>query len=292
MALAPPGRDRKQDVQKLSPPRLLEELQQALRSQGGVMNEPLLDVRRVSLSFRGVKALSELSFAVARGEICALIGPNGAGKSSLLNIINGVYRASSGQIIFDGQPFERPTPMAAAQRGIGRTFQNNALFHRMSVIDNVLTGLTRLGRSNFLEIAFRVGRHAAERRSFRRRADEIIDFLEITRYRDAVVGGLPYGLQKRVEFARALVASPKLLLLDEPMAGMNADEKVELGRFISEVNRSLTTTIVLIEHDIGMVMGLSHHVVVLDYGKKVGDGSPEEVRRNPDVIAAYLGVKH
>jgi branched-chain amino acid transport system ATP-binding protein len=257
-----------------------------------MMNEPLLDVRGVSLSFRGVKALSELSFSVARHEICALIGPNGAGKSSLLNIINGVYRASSGQIIFDGQPFERPTPMAAARRGIGRTFQNNALFHRMSVMDNVLTGLTRLGRSTFLEIAFRVGRHAAERRAFRKRAEEILDFLEIARYREAIVGSLPYGLQKRVEFARALVASPKLLLLDEPMAGMNADEKIELGRFISDVNRTLATTIVLIEHDIGMVMGLSHHVVVLDYGKKVGDGSPEEVRRNPDVIAAYLGVKH
>jgi branched-chain amino acid transport system ATP-binding protein len=258
----------------------------------GAMIEPLLDVRDVSLSFRGVKALSELSFSVARGEICALIGPNGAGKSSLLNIINGVYRASSGEIMFDGEAFQRPTPMAAAQRSIGRTFQNNALFHRMSVIDNVLTGLTRLGRSTFLEIALRIGRHGAERRSFRARADEILHFLEIAPYRDTVVGALPYGLQKRVEFARALVASPKLLLLDEPMAGMNADEKVELGRFISNVNQTLRTTIVLIEHDIGVVMGLSHHVVVLDYGKKVGDGTPEEVRRNPEVIAAYLGVKH
>ena len=146
---------------------------------------------------------SEPSFSVANGEICALIGPNGAGKSSLLNIINGVYRASSGQIMFDGEPFQRPTPLAAAQRGIGRTFQNNALFHRMSVIDNVLTGLTRLGRSTFLEIAFRVGRHGAERRSFRARAEEILDFLEIAPYRETVVGALPYGLQKRVEFARA-----------------------------------------------------------------------------------------
>jgi branched-chain amino acid transport system ATP-binding protein len=181
--------------------------------------------------------------------------------------------------------------MAAAQRGIGRTFQNNALFSRMSVLDNVLTGLTRLGRSTFFEIAFRVGRHGAERRAFRQRANEIIDFLEIARHRDTVVGSLPYGLQKRVELARALVASPRLLLLDEPMAGMNADEKVDLSRLIAEVNRTLKTTIVLIEHDIGVVMGLSHHVVVLDYGRKVGDGTPEEVRKNPDVIAAYLGVK-
>ena len=256
------------------------------------MTEPILDVQGVSLSFRGVKALAELTFSVERGEICALIGPNGAGKSSLLNIINGVYRANSGHIVFDGEAFERPTPMAAAQRGIGRTFQNNALFHRMSVLDNVLTGLTKLGRSTFLEIAFRLGRHAAERRSFRQRATEVLDFLEIAEHRDEVVGSLPYGLQKRVEFARALVASPKLLLLDEPMAGMNADEKIELGQLISHVNRTLGATIVLIEHDIGMVMGLSHHVVVLDYGKKVGDGSPDEVRRNPDVIAAYLGVKH
>jgi branched-chain amino acid transport system ATP-binding protein len=252
----------------------------------------LLDVRGVSLSFRGVNALTDLSFSVARGEICALIGPNGAGKSSLLNIVNGVYRATSGHLLFDDEPFDRPTPLAAAQRGIGRTFQNNALFHRMSVLDNVLTGLTRLGRSTFLEVAFRIGRHGAERRAFRRRAQDIIDFLEISRHRDTIVGSLPYGLQKRVEFARALVASPKLLLLDEPMAGMNADEKVELSRFISDVNRSLETTIVLIEHDIGVVMGLSHHVVVLDYGRKVGDGTPEEVRKNPDVIAAYLGVKH
>src|ERR1700722_17899342 len=152
---------------------------------------PLLDVREISPSFRGVKALSELSFSVAPREICALIGPNGARKRSLLNIINGVYRASSGGLIFDGEPFQRPTPMAAAQRGIGRTFQNNALFHRMSVIDNVLTGLTRLGRSTFLEIALRVGRHGAERRSFRARADEILDFLEIAPYRDTVVGALP-----------------------------------------------------------------------------------------------------
>ena len=256
------------------------------------MSGPILEVKDVSLSFKGIKALVDLSFAVRQGEICALIGPNGAGKSSLLNVINGVYRASRGQIVFDGAPIARPTPTGVARLGVGRTFQNNALFRRMSVLDNVLTGLTRLGRANVIEIAFRVGRHPAERRAFRERAEDIIAFLEIEAYRDAIVGRLPYGLQKRVELARALVASPKLLLLDEPMAGMNSDEKIELSRFIQDVNQELGATIVLIEHDVGVVMGLSHHVVVLDYGRKVGDGSPDEVRRNPDVIAAYLGTKH
>ncbi len=256
------------------------------------MSGSILEVRDVSLSFKGIKALTRLSFDVQRGEICALIGPNGAGKSSLLNVINGVYRASDGRIVFDGESIARPTAIGAARRGIGRTFQNNALFRRMSVIDNVLTGLTRLGHASFLEVAFRTGRHPAERRAFRQRAEDVIAFLEIEAHRDTIVGQLPYGLQKRVELARALVAAPKLLLLDEPMAGMNADEKVELSRFIADVNRELGTTIVLIEHDIGVVMGLSHHVVVLDYGRKVGDGTPEEVRRNPDVIAAYLGTRH
>ena len=256
------------------------------------MSPALLEIDDVSLAFKGIRALVDLSFAVREGEICALIGPNGAGKSSLLNIINGVYRASAGRIVFDGETIERPTPLGAARRGIGRTFQNNALFGRMSVVDNVLTGLTRHGQASFLEIAFRLGRHPAERRAFRRRAEEAIGFLEIQAHRDTIVGQLPYGLQKRVELARALVARPKLLLLDEPMAGMNPDEKAELSRFILDVNRELGTTIVLIEHDIGVVMGLSHHVVVLDYGRKVGDGTPDEVRRNPDVVAAYLGTRH
>jgi branched-chain amino acid transport system ATP-binding protein len=256
------------------------------------MSGSILDVQDVSLSFKGIKALVGLSFAVRQGEICALIGPNGAGKSSLLNVINGVYRANQGQIRFDGRAIEQPTPIGAARLGIGRTFQNNALFRRMSVLDNVLTGLTRLGQASVVEVIFRIGRHPAERRAFRKRAENVIAFLEIEAHRDTIVGQLPYGLQKRVELARALVASPKLLLLDEPMAGMNGDEKIELSRFIQDVNRELGTSIVLIEHDIGVVMGLSHHVVVLDYGRKVGDGTPDEVRRNPDVIAAYLGTRH
>lgn len=251
-----------------------------------------LVVRDVSLSFQGVRALTSLSFSVEQGEICALIGPNGAGKSSLLNVINGVYRADSGDILIDDEIFLHPTPARAARIGIGRTFQNNALFRRMSVIDNVLTGLTRQGKASFLELALRVGRYSAEQRIERAQAEDILAFLDISAHRDTIVGQLPYGMQKRVELARSLVALPKLLLLDEPMAGMNTHEKAELSQFISDVNRQLGTTIVLIEHDVGVVMGLSHHVVVLDYGRKVGDGTPETVRRNPDVIAAYLGTKH
>ena len=251
-----------------------------------------LAVQDVSLSFKGIRALAKLSFDVKQSEICALIGPNGAGKSSLLNVINGVYRADAGRIVVAGTPFNRPTPAGAARLGIGRTFQNNALFRRMSVLDNVLTGLTRLGRASFPEVAFRLGRYPAEHRAFRERAEDIIAFLEIEAHRDTIVGRLPYGLQKRVELARALVATPRILLLDEPMAGMNSDEKVELSQFIHDINRELGTTIVLIEHDVGVVMGLSHHVVALDYGRKVGDGTPSEVRRNPEVIAAYLGTKH
>jgi branched-chain amino acid transport system ATP-binding protein len=256
------------------------------------MPEPILRLRDVSLSFKGVQALSALSFDVARGEICALIGPNGAGKSSLLNVINGVYRADSGDIVFEDKRFERIRPLHAARLGIGRTFQHNALFKRLSVLDNVLAGLTRHSRTNLVEHALGIGRDRSETRDFGRRAADVIAFLDLTRHSHTVVSTLPYGVQKRVDLARALVGRPTLLLLDEPMAGMNQDEKREMSRFILDANRTLGTTIVLIEHDIGVVMGLSHHIVVLDYGRKVGDGAPEEVRNNPDVIAAYLGAVH
>jgi branched-chain amino acid transport system ATP-binding protein len=256
------------------------------------MSDALLSIRGVSLSFKGIKALTALSFDVAAGEICALIGPNGAGKSSLLNVINGVYRADEGEIAFAGEILHRPTPIGAARRGIGRTFQNNALFNRLTVLNNVLAGLTRKAHASLLEHAFRLGRASSEARRFRDLAENVIAFVEIQAYRDVVVGQLPYGLQKRVELARALVSEPRLLLLDEPMAGMNHDEKREISRLIIDVNRELGTTIVLIEHDIGVVMGLSDHVVVLDYGRKVGDGTPDEVRLNPEVIAAYLGTRH
>jgi branched-chain amino acid transport system ATP-binding protein len=250
----------------------------------------LLELHDVSLSFRGVRALNALSFSVAKGEICALIGPNGAGKSSLLNVINGVYRAESGDIVFDGARFEAIRPRKAAHLGIGRTFQHNALFRRLSVRQNVLAGLARHGRTTFLENIFRLGRDREERATFEARADRVIHFLGLESQRDTVVSTLPYGIQKRVDLARALVADPKLLLLDEPMAGMNQDEKQEMSRVIAEVNRTFGTTVVLIEHDVGIVLGLAHHVVVLDYGRKVADGAPDEVRNNPDVIAAYLGT--
>ena len=253
---------------------------------------PLLSLRDVSLSFRGVSAISGLSFDIAPGEICALIGPNGAGKSSLLNLINGVYWPDSGAIVFKGRSFGRLRAPEAASLGIARTFQNNALFKHLSVLENILTGLSRHGRVGVLSHAFALSSARAEGRLFRARAEEALGFLHIEAHRDTVVGRLPYGLQKRVELARALVSRPEFLLLDEPMAGMNGTEKAEMSRFVSDINRYLGVTVLLIEHDMGVVMNLSHHVVVLDYGRKVGDGAPEVVRENPDVIAAYLGTRH
>ncbi|MCY1268735.1 Sulfate/thiosulfate import ATP-binding protein CysA [compost metagenome] len=252
----------------------------------------LLELQDISLSFKGVKAVTNISFAVAPGEICALIGPNGAGKSSLLNVINGVYQAQQGRVRFAGEERRRMRPHDAALRGIARTFQNIALFKGMSVLDNVLTGRNLKRRSSWLEQALRLGRAPGEDDRQREAAEKVLEFLRIQPWRDAIVGKLPYGLQKRVELARALAAEPRLLLLDEPMAGMNAEEKREMSRFILDINREFGTTVVLIEHDIGVVMSIADHVVVLDYGRKIGDGPPDEVRHNPEVIAAYLGTRH
>jgi branched-chain amino acid transport system ATP-binding protein len=257
-----------------------------------ISTDSILQVSGISLSFKGVKAINDLSFDVRRGEICALIGPNGAGKSSLLNVLNGVYRFDAGSIVFEQQSFKRIDPLSAARRGIGRTFQNNALFKKMSVIDNLLTGLSRHLRSSFIEQALGLPRARLEAEQFRQQAQGILEFLELQAQRDVPVGNLAYGLQKRVELGRALIAGPSLLLLDEPMAGMNAEEKQDMARFIAYINRDLGTTVVLIEHDMSVVMGLSDHVVVLDYGRKVGDGTPPQVQANPEVIAAYLGVVH
>jgi branched-chain amino acid transport system ATP-binding protein len=252
--------------------------------------EPLLRLEHVSLSFQGVKAIVDVSIDVAVGEICAIIGPNGAGKSSLLNVINGVYHPQEGAIVFAGERRRRMQPHRAAERGIGRTFQNIALFRGMTVLDNVMTGRNLKRRAGFFAQALRLPAARAEDRLERAKADRTIELVGLAAFRDTRVRHLPYGLQKRVELARALAAEPKLLLLDEPMAGMTFEEKVEMSRFIREANDVLGTTVVLIEHDMGFVMQLADHVVVLDYGRKIGDGPPDEVRNDRRVIDAYLGV--
>lgn len=253
------------------------------------MTGPLLAVEHVSLAFGGVRAISDISFEVAQGEICSLIGPNGAGKSSLLNVINGVYRPQQGQVVFDGQPRRRMAPRQAALGGIARTFQNLALFKGMSVLDNVLAGRSLRVHSGWWAQVLGLDAARAEADLHRARAEEVLAFLHIQAYRDTPVGTLPYGLQKRVELARAMAAEPRLLLLDEPMAGMNLEEKMDMSCFILDLNRDFGTTVVLIEHDLGVVMDISDHVVVLDYGRKVADGRPEAVRDDPAVIAAYVG---
>jgi branched-chain amino acid transport system ATP-binding protein len=253
---------------------------------------PILSVENVSLSFGGVKALQEVSFDVLEHEIRAIIGPNGAGKSSMLNVVNGVYHPQKGKIRFRDKEFRDMDSHEAAALGIARTFQNIALFKGMSVLDNIMTGRNLKMRCSFLQQALWLGPAKREEIEHRRAVEEIIDFLEIQHIRKTPVGRLPYGLQKRVELGRALAAEPKLLLLDEPMAGMNLEEKQDMCRFVLEVNDQFGTTIVLIEHDMGVVMDISDRVVVLDYGRKIADGTPQEVRANRDVIDAYLGVAH
>ncbi|ASC64962.1 ABC transporter ATP-binding protein [Achromobacter denitrificans] len=256
------------------------------------IGDVMLDMQNISLSFGGVKALTNISFNVREHEIRAIIGPNGAGKSSMLNVINGVYTPQEGAIAFRGEHFSRMNPRRAAEMGIARTFQNLALFKGMSVLDNIMTGRNLRMKCGLLAQAFRLGRAEREEIQHREFVENIVDFLEIQAYRKTPVGRLPYGLQKRVDLGRALAMEPRLLLLDEPMAGMNIEEKQDMSRFILDVNDEFGTTIVLIEHDMGVVMDISDRVVVLDYGKKIGDGKPDEVRANEDVVKAYLGVSH
>ena len=260
------------------------------------IGDVILNVQNISLRFGGVKALTDISFDVREHEVRAIIGPNGAGKSSMLNCINGVYQPQDGSISFRGQAFKHMNSRQVAEMGIARTFQNLALFKGMSVIDNIMTGRNLRIKSNLFMQAIRnpfgIGGAQKEEEAHREFVEHIIDFLEIQAFRKTPVGTLPYGLQKRVDLGRALAMEPQVLLLDEPMAGMNVEEKQDMSRFILDVNDEFGTTIVLIEHDMGVVMDISDRVVVLDYGKKIGDGTPEAVRGNEEVISAYLGTSH
>ena len=253
---------------------------------------PILQIQDICLSFGGVQALSSISFDVAEGEICAVIGPNGAGKSSMLNVINGVYIPQSGKVVFRGQEVTRMRPRQIAQLGVARTFQNIALFQGMTVLENIMTGRTLKMRSTWVEQGLNIGRARREEVENRREVEKVIEFLHLQGIRKTPVSKLPYGLQKRVELARALAAEPQMLLQDEPMTGMNLEEKKDMSCFALEINREFGTTIVLIEHDMSVVMDISDHVVVLDYGAKIGDGMPDEIKNNQEVIDAYLGVSH
>ena len=258
------------------------------RKSGGVLRE----MRYITRRFGGVTAISNISFDIHEGEIRAIIGPNGAGKSSMLNVISGFYHPQEGEVWFRGAKRPSMKPYQVAAQGIARTFQNIALFDGMSVLDNIMTGRLTHMTSGLWRQALWKGSAEAEEVENREKVEKIIDFLEIQHIRKTPVGRLPYGLKKRVELARALAAEPMLLLLDEPMAGMNVEEKEDMSRYILDTNDEFGTTIALIEHDMGVVMDLSDRVVVMDYGKKIGDGTPDEVRNNQDVIDAYLGVSH
>src|SRR6476620_2871787 len=256
------------------------------------LGDAILKIEDIALAFGGVKALTDVSFDVREHAIRAIIGPNGAGKSSMLNVINGVYHPQKGRVTFKGVTRKQRRPQEAAKQGIARTFQNIALFKGMTVLDNLMTGRNLKMSAGLWAQALWFGPALREEIEHRKVVERIIDFLQIESIRKTSVARLPYGLQKRVELGRALAAEPDLLLLDEPMAGMNIEEKQDMCRFVLDVNDEFGTTICLIEHDMGVVMDMSDRVVVLDYGKKIGDGVPDAIKSNKAVIDAYLGVSH
>ena len=261
-----------------------------ISTEGVTGKVPVMEIKNIVLRFGGVVAIQDISFDIYEGEIRAIIGPNGAGKSSMLNVINGFYHPQEGEVWFRGRKRASMKPYQIAHQGIARTFQNIALFKGMTTLDNIMTGrFTHMKKGIFSQM---IWKGAAETEEYENReiVERVIDFLEIQHIRKTPVGKLPYGLQKRVELGRALAAEPQLLLLDEPMAGMNVEEKEDMSRYILDVNSEFGTTVALIEHDMGVVMDISDRVVVMDYGKKIGDGSPDEVRNNQAVIDAYLGV--